>query len=202
MIRQERQCEQVLEYLKSHDSITQRDADKLGIKRLASRICDLKKMNVNIESKLIPVTNADGSVSHVGSYSLKGETWQAKKQEDTSVSSNQTQMPTGTVSATEIPATDVPTGKEKCGQEKTMTTTTETECDNRFTWELCSEIVMKLKKATQQQKDNAVLYMFFSDYTRMKEMCPREFQRNDLFLGIEIKPSFKCPQGQYYIIRR
>lgn len=73
MTRQETQCIQVLDYLRNHGSMTQADADRLGIKRLASRICDLRKDHHPIEARLIKVTNRDGSCSHVAQYSLRKE---------------------------------------------------------------------------------------------------------------------------------
>lgn len=65
------QCELVLDYMKEHGSITQRDALCLGIYRLASRIADLKKAGFPVESKTVIVVNVDGSKSHIARYSLK-----------------------------------------------------------------------------------------------------------------------------------
>lgn len=73
MNRRETQCLQVIDYLKQHGSMTQADADKLGIKRLASRICDLRKEHYSIEARLVKVTNRDGSTSHVARYSIRKE---------------------------------------------------------------------------------------------------------------------------------
>lgn len=73
MNRRETQCLQVLDYLKQHGSMTQADADRLGIKRLASRICDLRKDHYPIEARLVKVTNRDGSTSHVARYSMRKE---------------------------------------------------------------------------------------------------------------------------------
>ena len=73
MNRRETQCQMVLDYLSGNEFMTQRDADRLGIKRLASRICDLKKEGRNITSELIAVTNTDGSVSRVARYSIRKE---------------------------------------------------------------------------------------------------------------------------------
>ena len=73
MNRRETQCLQVLDYLRQHGSMTQADADRLGIKRLASRICDLRKNHYPIEARLVKVTNRDGSTSHVARYSIRKE---------------------------------------------------------------------------------------------------------------------------------
>lgn len=42
------QCERILLYMDQNGSITQGDADRLKIKRLASRICELKQRGHNI----------------------------------------------------------------------------------------------------------------------------------------------------------
>ena len=48
----QKQCDRVLEYIKIHGSITSLEAiEQIGVARLASRICDLKKAGWNIEKK-------------------------------------------------------------------------------------------------------------------------------------------------------
>ena len=48
----QKQCDRVIEYIKSHGSITSLEAiEQIGVARLASRICDLKKAGWNIEKK-------------------------------------------------------------------------------------------------------------------------------------------------------
>ena len=48
----QKQCDRVLEYIKVHGSITSLEAiEQIGVARLASRICDLKKAGWNIEKK-------------------------------------------------------------------------------------------------------------------------------------------------------
>ena len=64
------QCEKILEYMKTYGSITARDAYKLGIMRLASRISDLKRAGEKILSETIKVENMDGSTSYVSKYYL------------------------------------------------------------------------------------------------------------------------------------
>lgn len=64
------QCETVLNYIEEHGSITARQAYKLGIMRLASRISDLKKAGFDIKSDTVKVKCRDGSVSHVSRYSM------------------------------------------------------------------------------------------------------------------------------------
>lgn len=65
------QCEKVLEYIKTHGSITAKEAYfNLGIMRLASRISDLKRAGYLIRSEDIQVENRDGSKSWVSKYSF------------------------------------------------------------------------------------------------------------------------------------
>ena len=64
------QCQKVLAYMEEHGSITQREAIWLGIYRLSGRIYDLRKEH-NIRTDMLPVTNADGTISTVASYSLE-----------------------------------------------------------------------------------------------------------------------------------
>ena len=59
----------VMKHLLHSNGMTQRDADYLGVKRLASRICDLRKAGMKIDRKMIAVKNKDGSISHVAFYS-------------------------------------------------------------------------------------------------------------------------------------
>lgn len=65
------QCETVLNYIEEHGSITARQAYKLGIMRLASRISDLKKAGFDIKSDTVKVKCRDGSVSYVSRYSMR-----------------------------------------------------------------------------------------------------------------------------------
>lgn len=66
------QNEMVLEYLKTHDDITQFDAFvHIGCARLGARIFDLKRMGYPIETKMKKVVKANGETTTVGSYSLR-----------------------------------------------------------------------------------------------------------------------------------
>lgn len=45
------QCTQIIEFMKKYGSITQDDAtEKIGCKRLAARIADIKKRGIPVES--------------------------------------------------------------------------------------------------------------------------------------------------------
>lgn len=68
------QTEKIYEYIKTHGSITQREALDLGIMRLASRISDMKKADIKIKTEDVKVRNRDGSYSYIARYSfLKGD---------------------------------------------------------------------------------------------------------------------------------
>lgn len=64
------QCEKIVDFMKTNGSITDRQATRLGIRRLASRIWDLKHAGFKIKMDFIKVKNQDGSYSHVGKYSF------------------------------------------------------------------------------------------------------------------------------------
>ena len=63
------QNSKIIHYLNRYGSITQRDALKLGIYRLASRISELRRDGIPIRTDMKQVTNADGSKSNVAVYS-------------------------------------------------------------------------------------------------------------------------------------
>lgn len=64
------QTKRIYDYMVKNGGITQRDAYKMGIYRLASRIWDLKEAGYHVISSHIEVENADGSKSRVARYSL------------------------------------------------------------------------------------------------------------------------------------
>ena len=64
------QCEKILNYIEEHGSIDARQAYKLGIMRLASRISDLRVAGYKIKSDTKNVKNRDGSSSYVSVYSF------------------------------------------------------------------------------------------------------------------------------------
>ena len=65
------QAERVLAYITAFGSITQYEAlQDLGVMRLASRISDLKKSGIPIQSKVIAVKNRFGENCYVKQYSL------------------------------------------------------------------------------------------------------------------------------------
>lgn len=60
----------VLNYMRTHGSITAREALSFGCMRLASRITDLKKRGYIIDREMIEVTTADGGKARVARYTL------------------------------------------------------------------------------------------------------------------------------------
>lgn len=65
------QNEELKEYLETHEGITQFEALRnLGIMRLASRISDLRKMDVPIKKEMVSVKARNGRTASVARYSL------------------------------------------------------------------------------------------------------------------------------------
>lgn len=65
------QCDRIVAYMKEHGSITQYDALlDLGVMRLASRISELKKRGVSIQSRMKTVLNRYNEKCQVAEYSL------------------------------------------------------------------------------------------------------------------------------------
>ena len=57
--------------MEKYGKISQRDANDMGIARLASRICEIKKDGTQIVTERQKVTNRDQSTSIITVYSLK-----------------------------------------------------------------------------------------------------------------------------------
>lgn len=65
------QAQRVLEYIDEFGSITQLEAIRdLGVMRLASRVSDLKRSGIPIQSEWEPVKNRYGEISNIKRYSL------------------------------------------------------------------------------------------------------------------------------------
>lgn len=63
------QEDKVFNYIKQHGSITQLQAlMDIGVMRLASRVCDMKKAGLDISKRMIQVTARDGSKCYVAQY--------------------------------------------------------------------------------------------------------------------------------------
>lgn len=65
------QCEKILQYIKENGSITPINAmEEFGCMRLASRICDIKKMGYPVKVKIETAKNRNGEPVHYARYSL------------------------------------------------------------------------------------------------------------------------------------
>ena len=65
------QCERILQYIDENGSITSFDAIReFGCTRLASRICDLKKMGYKFEKTIEISKNRYGDTVHYKRYSI------------------------------------------------------------------------------------------------------------------------------------
>ena len=65
------QCEKILQYIEENGSITPLDAlREFGCMRLASRICDLKKMGYNIKREMETGKNKNGEDVLYARYSI------------------------------------------------------------------------------------------------------------------------------------
>ena len=65
------QCDRIINYMQKYGKISQRDGFEMGINRLASRICEIKKAGYPIKTERIKVRNRDQSTSIIAVYSLE-----------------------------------------------------------------------------------------------------------------------------------
>lgn len=67
------QATDVIEFIRDNGSITTMDAFRyLGITRLASRINELRKHGIPVESKMVSVIARNGRVARVARYTIPG----------------------------------------------------------------------------------------------------------------------------------
>lgn len=64
------QCEQLLDYIQKHGSITGLESIEIGVLNYKGRIHDLRKMGVPIERKMETRTNAKGKKTTFARYYL------------------------------------------------------------------------------------------------------------------------------------
>ena len=74
----EKQNRMVMMRLLHSNGMTQHDATAMGIARLASRICDLRKAGMNITKKMKPCFKADGSMTRYAYYQSNDYEFEAK----------------------------------------------------------------------------------------------------------------------------
>lgn len=63
------QCQRIMQAIEDHGSITSMEAFEMGITRLASRIHDLRRAGVNINSEMVSGKNRYGETIHYSRYS-------------------------------------------------------------------------------------------------------------------------------------
>ena len=67
------QTEKIIEYIQGNGSITPLDALKeIGCMRLASRMCDIKKMGYAVNKKMETATNRNGERVMYARYTIGG----------------------------------------------------------------------------------------------------------------------------------
>lgn len=76
------QIDRILNYMRSHDGITQREAIYLGCYRLGARVFDLREDGYIIDTEMISVKSTDGSTARIAKYRL------IKEKDDVSTRSN------------------------------------------------------------------------------------------------------------------
>ena len=64
------QNQRVLDYIERHGSITQNEADTIAVKRLASRVNDLRKLGHPIISERVDGINIFGEKCHWARYRM------------------------------------------------------------------------------------------------------------------------------------
>ena len=67
------QNQRVFDYIKKNGSITQKQADTIAVRRLPSRIYDLRRMGYKIVSETVKVRNKYGEPCHVSRYRFAEE---------------------------------------------------------------------------------------------------------------------------------
>ena len=68
------QNQRILDYINEFGSITHLEAEhNLGVCRLASRVCDLKRLGYPITSKFVTVKNRHGEKCRVKQYMMGGD---------------------------------------------------------------------------------------------------------------------------------
>lgn len=65
------QEQKIEKYMRSHGSITQREAIFLGVYRLGARIWDMRHDGAKIKTENVRVRNVDGTHSYVARYSYE-----------------------------------------------------------------------------------------------------------------------------------
>lgn len=64
------QVQQIINFMQEHGSITTMQAFEMGITRLASRIFDIRKMGIEIESETVAAKNRYDEPVHFARYRI------------------------------------------------------------------------------------------------------------------------------------
>lgn len=64
------QVKKIIRFMKKHGSITTMQAFGIGVTRLASRIFDIRRMGIEIESEMVSVKNREGETCRVARYKI------------------------------------------------------------------------------------------------------------------------------------
>ena len=67
------QNQRILDYIRKHGSITQKQADTIAVRRLPSRIFDLRRLGYNIVSETVKTRNRYGEPCRVARYKFAEE---------------------------------------------------------------------------------------------------------------------------------
>lgn len=66
------QVADVIEFIRDHGSITQRQASRIGCDRLASRICDMRKDGITVAVEMVAVKKKNGKRTRIARYTIPG----------------------------------------------------------------------------------------------------------------------------------
>lgn len=64
------QCDKLLDYMKTHGSITGMESIGLGVLNYKGRINDLRNLGVGIKTVMVETTNSDGEKKRFARYYL------------------------------------------------------------------------------------------------------------------------------------
>jgi len=69
-VNKDTQVKKIIRFMQKHGSITTMQAFGIGVTRLASRIFDIRRMGIEIESEMVSVKNREGETCRVARYKI------------------------------------------------------------------------------------------------------------------------------------
>ena len=66
------QTTDVIEFIREHGSITQRQASRIGCDRLSARIHEMRKFGINIQQEMVSVKKSNGKKTRIARYTIPG----------------------------------------------------------------------------------------------------------------------------------